>query len=62
MKTKGFLVERVPKFDSLTKKPKTFDKKMRKKIEHQLKLGGISIAEVEIPLKSRDELPPILIA
>ena len=35
---------------------------MRKKIEHQLKLGGISIAEVEIPLKSRDELPPILIA
>ncbi len=35
---------------------------MRKKIEQQLKLGGISIAEVEIPLKSRDELPPILMA
>ena len=27
-----------------------------------MKLGGISIAKVEIPLKSRDELPPILMA
>lgn len=35
---------------------------MRKRIEQQLKLGGISIAEVKIPLKSRDELPPILMA
>lgn len=33
---------------------------MRKKIEQQLKLGSISIAEVKVPLKSRDELPPIL--
>ena len=35
---------------------------MRKKIEQQLKLGAISIAEVKIPLKSREELPPILMA
>ena len=33
---------------------------MRKKIEPQKKLGAISIAEVKLPLKSRDELPPIL--
>ena len=35
---------------------------MRKRIEQQLKLGGVSIAEVKVPLKSRDELPPILMA
>ena len=33
---------------------------MRKKIEQQKKLGAISISEVKLPLKSRDELPPIL--
>src|SRR3970040_1868278 len=33
---------------------------MRKKIEQQKKLGAISIAEVKLPLKRRDELPPIL--
>ena len=33
---------------------------MRKRIEHQKKLGGISIADVELPIRSRDELPPIL--
>ena len=27
-----------------------------------MKLGAISIAEVKLPLKSRDELPPILMA
>ena len=35
---------------------------MRKKIEQQKKLGAISISEVKLPLKSRDELPPILMA
>ena len=35
---------------------------MRKKIDQQLKFGAVSIAKVEIPLKSRDELPPILMA
>ena len=33
---------------------------MRKRFEQQHKLGAISIAEVQLPLKSRDELPPIL--
>ncbi len=33
---------------------------MRKRIEQQKKLGTISISEVKLPLKSRDELPPIL--
>jgi len=33
---------------------------MRKRFEQQMKLGAISIAEVKLPLKSRDELPPIL--
>ncbi|MBM4055286.1 MAG: hypothetical protein FJ264_11600 [Planctomycetes bacterium] len=33
---------------------------MRKRIEPQRKLGTISITEVKLPLKSRDELSPIL--
>lgn len=33
---------------------------MRKKIELQRKLGTVCISEVKLPLKSRDELPPIL--
>ena len=33
---------------------------MRKRFEQQRKLGVISISEVKLPLKSRDELPPIL--
>src|SRR3989337_824071 len=59
-KTKGFWGERVQIFDSLTKKEKDIRQEMRKKIEQQKKLGAISIAEVKLPLKSRDELPPIL--
>lgn len=35
---------------------------MRKRFEQQRKLGVISISEVKLPLKSRDELPPILMA
>ncbi len=54
------MVERVSLFDSLTKKPKDIRQEMRKKIEQQKKLGTISISEVKLPLKSRDELPPIL--
>jgi hypothetical protein len=33
---------------------------MRKRFEQQGRLGVISISEVKLPLKSRDELPPIL--
>ena len=33
---------------------------MRKRFEQQLKLGIIPISEVKLPIKSRDELPPIL--
>lgn len=33
---------------------------MRKRFEQQRKLGIISISEVKLPTKSRDELPPIL--
>ncbi|KKO19432.1 MAG: hypothetical protein DYG84_13305 [Candidatus Brocadia sp. AMX3] len=33
---------------------------MRKRFEQQRKLGVISISEVKLPLKSGDELPPIL--
>jgi len=54
------MVERVSLFDSLTKKPKDIRQEMRKKIEQQKKLGTISISEVKLPLKSRDELPPIV--
>src|SRR3990167_8084276 len=61
-KTKGFWVERVQIFDSLTKKAKDIRQEMRKTIEQQKKLGAISISEVRLPLKSRDELPPILMA
>ena len=35
---------------------------MRKRFEQQKKLGVLSISEVKLPLKSRDELPPILMA
>src|SRR3970282_1452176 len=59
-KTKGFLCERVHIFDSLTKKPKDIHENMRKRFEQQGKLGVISISEVKLSLKSRDELPPIL--
>jgi len=33
---------------------------MRKRFEQQRKLGIIPIAEIQLPIKSRDELPPIL--
>lgn len=33
---------------------------MRKRFEQQHKLGIIPISEVQLPIKSRDELPPIL--
>ena len=33
---------------------------MRKRFEQQQKLGIIPISEVKLPIKSRDELPPIL--
>jgi hypothetical protein len=62
LKIKGYRLERVPIFDSLTKKAKDIRQEMRKKIEQQKKLGAISISEVKLPLKSRDELPPILMA
>jgi len=35
---------------------------MRKRFEVQYELGTLSIEEIEIPLKSRDELPPVLLA
>jgi transposase, IS5 family len=35
---------------------------MRKRFEQQLKLGVIPISEVSISTKSRDELPPVLVA
>ncbi|TVM01406.1 MAG: ISNCY family transposase [Candidatus Brocadia sp. WS118] len=35
---------------------------MRKRFEQQLKLGAIPISGVKLPIKSRDELPPILMA
>ena len=70
-KVKGFCVERVQIFDALTKKPKDIrqaldpkcqGQEMRKKIEQQRRFGVIPISEVKLPLKSRDELPPILMA
>ena len=33
---------------------------MRQRFEQQLSLGILSITEVVLPLKSRDELPPVL--
>jgi len=54
------MCERVHIFDSTTKKPKDIRQNMRKRFEQQGKLGVISISEVKLPLKSRDELPPIL--
>ncbi|KKO18381.1 MAG: hypothetical protein BROFUL_02887 [Candidatus Brocadia fulgida] len=33
---------------------------MRKRFEQQLKLGIIPISGVQLPIKNRDELPPIL--
>lgn len=35
---------------------------MRKRFELSPQLGAIPISEVTIPLKSRDELPPVLVA
>ena len=35
---------------------------MRKRFELSPRLGSIPISEVQIPLKSRDELPPVLLA
>ncbi len=34
---------------------------MRKRFEYQLQLGQTPIEQIEFPLKSRDELPPILV-
>src|SRR4030065_2920971 len=59
-KTKGFLCERVRIFDPIPKKPKDIRQEMRKRFEQQKKIAVISISEVKLPLKSRDELPPIL--
>src|SRR3972149_578212 len=50
-------------FNSLPKKPKDIRQEMRKRFEQQKKLGVRSIPDRIIrglPLKSRDELPPIL--
>ena len=44
-KTKGFWVERVQIFDSLTKKPKDIRENMRKRFEQQGKLGVVSIPD-----------------
>ena len=33
---------------------------MRKRFETQLVLGQVQIEDVKIPIKSRDELPPVL--
>tara|TARA_R110002049_G_scaffold304250_1_gene499316 strand:+ start:70 stop:594 length:525 start_codon:yes stop_codon:yes gene_type:complete len=38
------------------------NKKIRKRFELCPQLGSLPIAEVNIPLKSRDELPPVLLA
>lgn len=35
---------------------------MRQRFEQQLSLGRVPISEVTFPLKSRDELPPVLMA
>jgi IS5 family transposase len=35
---------------------------MRQRFEQQLSLGVIPIGEVEIRTKSRDEMPPLLVA
>ena len=35
--------------------------KMRKVIEPQMKIGEVSIADIRIDLKSRDEIPKVLI-
>jgi hypothetical protein len=39
---------------------KDIRQEMRKRFEQQGRLVVISISEVKLPLKSRDELPPIL--
>ena len=33
---------------------------MRKRFEQQLELGGVPISEVKLPVRSRDELPPVM--
>jgi IS5 family transposase len=33
---------------------------MRQRFEQQISIGGIAIKDVQFPLKSRDELPPVL--
>jgi hypothetical protein len=33
---------------------------MRKRFEIQLEFGAIQIEEIEVPIKSRDELPPVI--
>ncbi len=35
---------------------------MRKRFEVQYELGTTPIEEIKIPIKSRDELPPVLLA
>ncbi len=39
---------------------KDIRQEMRKRFEQQRKLGIIPISKVKLPVKSRDELPPIL--
>src|ERR1700677_5136354 len=33
---------------------------MRQRFEQQISIGGIAIKDIQFPLKSRDELPPVL--
>ena len=35
---------------------------MRHRFEQQMNLRTVAIADVKFPLKSRDELPPVLMA
>ncbi|HUZ59792.1 MAG TPA: ISNCY family transposase, partial [Hanamia sp.] len=35
---------------------------MRQRFEQQMSLRTVAISEVKFPLKSRDELPPVLMA
>ena len=57
---KGIQGEKSPNIRFMNQKAKDIREEMRKEIESQRKLGTISIVEVKLPLKSRDELPPIL--
>ena len=61
-KTKGFWVEKSPNIRFINQKGKGHSTRNEKENRATEEAGSNKHCEVKLPLKSRDELPPILMA